>query len=43
MIFKYAVIPLIEQYYCGKGKAVKAIMDICNQSLDISPLNLHNK
>ena len=43
MIFKYAVIPLIEQYYFGKRKDLKEIMDICNQILDISPLNLLDK
>ena len=37
MILKYAIIPLIEQYYFGKEKAVKAIMDICDKVVNTSP------
>lgn len=39
MILKYAIIPLIEQYYFGKEKAVKAIVDICDKVVITSPLN----
>jgi 5-methylcytosine-specific restriction protein B len=39
MIIKYAMIPLIEQYYLGKAKAVKEIMDICDKVLNPFPTN----
>ena len=37
LILKYAIIPLIEQYYFGKEKAVKTIMDICYKDVTTSP------
>lgn len=39
MIIKYAIIPLIEQYYFGKEKAVKEIMGICDKVVNPSPVN----
>lgn len=30
MIIKYAIVPLIEQYYFGKEKSVREIVDICD-------------
>ena len=40
MIIKYAIVPLIEQYYFGKEKSVKEIMEICNNVINPSRTNL---
>jgi 5-methylcytosine-specific restriction protein B len=40
MIIKYAIIPLIEQYYFGKEKSVREIMEICNNVLFPSHSNI---
>jgi 5-methylcytosine-specific restriction protein B len=44
MIIKYAIIPLVEQYYFGKEKAVKTITEICDKVITIpsSPDQLPN-
>jgi hypothetical protein len=33
MILKYAIVPLIEQYYFGKEKSVREIVDMCDNVL----------
>ena len=37
MIIKYAIVPLIEQYYFGKQKAVEDIIEICNTVINPLP------
>ena len=40
MVVKYAIIPLIEQYYFGKEKSVREIKEICNNVLVPSHSNI---